>query len=95
MFGTSCIAYWHQSHCIQDFLTRPRGYKTFFMLNSTDHEIYHAHKCLAPVVLHIGTSRTAFKIFLPDLEVVKLFSCSTQLSMKFIMLINVKMPTES
>ena len=27
------------------------------------------------------------------LEVIKLFSCSTQLSMKFIMLINVKMPT--
>ena len=26
-------------------------------------------------------------------EVIKLFSCSTQLSMKFIMLINVKMPT--
>ena len=26
-------------------------------------------------------------------KVVKLFSCSTQLSMKFIMLINVKMPT--
>ena len=26
-------------------------------------------------------------------EVVKLFSCSTQLSMKFILLINVKMPT--
>ena len=30
---------------------------------------------------------------LPGLEVIKLFSCSTQLSMKFIMLINVKMPT--
>ena len=28
-----------------------------------------------------------------DLEVIKLFSCSTQLSIKFIMLINVKMPT--
>ena len=27
------------------------------------------------------------------LEVIKLFSCSTQLSMKFIMLINLKMPT--
>ena len=27
------------------------------------------------------------------LEVIKLFSCSTQLSMKFIMLISVKMPT--
>ena len=30
---------------------------------------------------------------LPGLEVIKHFSCSTQLSMKFIMLINVKMPT--
>ena len=24
---------------------RPRGYKTFFMLNSTEHEIFPAHKC--------------------------------------------------
>ena len=30
---------------------------------------------------------------IPGLEVIKLFSCSTQLSMKFILLINVKMPT--
>ena len=29
----------------------------------------------------------------PGPEVIKLFACSTQLSMKFIMLINVKMPT--
>ena len=29
----------------------------------------------------------------PGPEVIKLFSCSTQLSMKFIMVINVKMPT--
>ena len=28
----------------------------------------------------------------PGLEVIKLFSCSTQLRIKFIMLINVKMP---
>ena len=28
-----------------------------------------------------------------DPEVLKVFSCSTQLSMKFILLINVKMPT--
>ena len=27
------------------FTTRPRGYKAFFMLNSGEHEIYHAHKC--------------------------------------------------
>ena len=25
-------------------LTRPRGYKTFFVLNSTEHEILNAHK---------------------------------------------------
>ena len=24
---------------------RPRGYKTFFMLNSTEHEFFPAHKC--------------------------------------------------
>ena len=24
---------------------RARGYKTFFMLNSTEHEIFPAHKC--------------------------------------------------
>ena len=29
----------------------------------------------------------------PGLEVIKLFSCSTQLRLKFILLINVKMPT--
>ena len=29
----------------------------------------------------------------PDLEVIKLFSCSAQLSMKFSLLINMKMPT--
>ena len=26
------------------FITRPRGYKTFFMLNSTEHEILTAYK---------------------------------------------------
>ena len=25
--------------------TRPRGYKTFFVLNSTKHENFLAHKC--------------------------------------------------
>ena len=24
---------------------RPQGYKTFFMLNSVEHEIFPAHKC--------------------------------------------------
>ena len=26
------------------FITRPRGYKTFFVLNSVEHEILNAHK---------------------------------------------------
>ena len=26
-------------------VSRPPGYKTFFMLNSAEHEIYPAHKC--------------------------------------------------
>ena len=30
---------------------------------------------------------------IPSPEIIKLISCSTQLSMKFILLINVKMPT--
>ena len=28
------------------FVRPQRGYKTFFMLNSSEHEIYPAHKCL-------------------------------------------------
>ena len=27
------------------YKTWPRGYKTFFMLNSAEHKIYPAHKC--------------------------------------------------
>ena len=27
------------------YLSRSQGRKTFFILNSTEHEIYHAHKC--------------------------------------------------
>ena len=28
-----------------NFWSRARGYKTFFMLNSTEDEIFSAHKC--------------------------------------------------
>ena len=30
--------------CIEELITRPRGYKIFFMLNSIEHEILNAHK---------------------------------------------------
>ena len=29
---------------LPDFKIRPQGYKTFFMLNSAEHEILNAHK---------------------------------------------------
>ena len=48
---------------------------------------YIAHKVVSiNLSLHINLST-------PDLEVIKLFSCSIQLSTKFILQINVKMPT--
>ena len=31
--------------CFRKVYTRARGYKTFFMLNSTEHENFPAHKC--------------------------------------------------
>ena len=42
---------------------------------------------------YINLTGFSMSIFGPGPEVIKLCSCSTQLSMKFIMLINVKMPT--
>ena len=40
----------------------------------------------------VSLSKSGYKTFFM-LEVVKLFSCSAQLRLKFILLINVKMPT--
>ena len=44
------------------------------------------------ISLHSGSLNSA-NVERPGSEVIKLFSCSTQLSTKLIMLINVKMPT--
>ena len=41
----------------------------------------------------MGETKNNTRIQSPGPEIVKLFSCSTQLSMKFFLLINVKMPT--
>ena len=30
---------------VNKFLSWPKGYDTFFLLNSTEHKIYHVHKC--------------------------------------------------
>ena len=42
------------------------------------------------ITILLGKAQMHFR---PGLEVIKLFPCSTQLSMKFMMLIKVKMPT--
>ena len=50
-----------------------------------------SNKCAATVV-HFRVMLLCSKLW-PGPQVIKLFSCSTQLSMKFFLLINVKMPT--
>ena len=50
-------------------------------------------KSIARVNREDGLGFPRPRISKPCPEVIKLFSCSTQLSMKFLLLINVKMPT--
>ena len=47
----------------------------------------------ASVIFKTDFSNAPMNEISPGPEVIKLFSCSTQLSTKFILLINVKMPT--
>ena len=45
-FGLSCVGFLtFFSRTWKVIITRPLGYKTFFMLNSTKHDIFPAHKC--------------------------------------------------
>ena len=41
----------------------------------------------------ISSENALFSLTLPGPEVIKLFSCSTEVSMKFYLLINMQMPT--
>ena len=34
-----------KNRCVNFMKNRPRGYKTFFMLKSVEHEILNAHRC--------------------------------------------------
>ena len=59
-----------------------------FKLSDYIHNIHY------PNTSYLMTKHKArFQSLNPGLEVIKLFLCSTQLSMKFLLLINVKMPT--
>ena len=63
------------------------------------HTIYtriQIHVCIRHSFIQAATTEISFwedPRMIPRPEVIKLFSCSTQLSMKFYPLINVKMPT--
>ena len=52
-----------------------------------------AGRLLVPYWWKAGFGDYRFAMWSPGPEAIKIFSCSTHLSMKFIMLINVKMPT--
>ena len=56
----------------------------------------HSHVSIVPQTIEIGKQSSSKLIFVSSntgLEVMKLFSCSSQVSMSCIMPINVKMPT--
>ena len=48
---------------------------------------------LLQIIDELTNIKNTIKVKQPGPEVINLFSCSTQLSTKFILLINVKMPT--
>ena len=42
VLGSVCV---FQCLAVACLINWPRGYRTFFMLNSNEHEIFPAHKC--------------------------------------------------
>ena len=69
----------------------PRGYKTFFMLNSAEHEIYPAHNVKMPTSVDILTLISMINTISERLKAKNSFICwyfsfnafSADLSMKF------------
>ena len=77
-----------------DYQSRPRGYETFFMINSTEYEIFPAHNVKMPTTVGILTflsgknnildlSELKKSLFL-DIFMLSAFkiSCPVELSMK-------------
>ena len=55
--------------------SRPRGYKTFFMLNSADHEIYPVHNVKMPTVIGILTFISMINTTSERLKAIYFFIC--------------------
>ena len=64
-------------------------YNTLFTLLS----VYRNVSKFSFELFWLDSGSCCIRQFLPGPEVIKLFSCSTQLSMKFFLLINIEMPT--
>ena len=63
-------------------MTRPRGYKTFFILNSAEHEILNAHKNKTIKKFSIlGSDEPRMLFFLLINLLAGKVPCSTELSM--------------
>ena len=65
----------------------------FRRLGSRGIHILLEHGILREILALFSDSKGALSITQPGPEVIKLFSCTTQLNMKTFLLINVKMPT--
>ena len=59
----------------ENFKTRPRGYKTFSMLNLAEQEIYPAHKCLNANIVDILTFISMINTTSVRLKARNFFNC--------------------
>ena len=51
-FAPTCKIIYHNNGYFKTY-NRPPGYKTFFMLNSSEHEIYPTHNVKMPTIVGI------------------------------------------
>ena len=83
-----------KGHCIA---TRPNWFATLLALHDTGqlHTMWRYSDLIAVVYLIWSTAyhKVLLDGLLPGPKVIKLFSCSTQLSLKFVLLVDFKIPT--
>ena len=72
VFASMVKVFWHEFEYMQQ--TRGRGYKTFFVLNSTEREINHAHNIKMPTSVGILTLMSMINTTSESLNASKVFS---------------------
>ena len=68
-FTNFLVSFWDDYRAPGTNAIRPRGYKTFFMLNSVEHEILSAHKYkkYQDIRLFLGSVKPRM-LFFPDIH---------------------------